>query len=414
MRALNIALFHNLPSGGAKRAVYDLSHQLAQRGHQLTEYRFPTANTDFLPLTDAVVGTIELPFTPLPYKHVPIPGISPHVNALRRIRTLQALDTASRDFAAQIDAKGFDVVWLNDCIISLKPYLLRYLKTPSVFYIHHGPYEREQQYLQVLDPHRNEESVKQRFYGLTDKRRAVFETKEERRTSQVAPYVVTNSFFTAESYFQYYGVPALVSYLGVDTEKFAPTGDPRGDYVISVGSLIYRKGHRFVIEALGLLPENVRPRMVITADANYSEEHQLLLQLAEKHQVQLEINSVIDDKHLRQLYANARLLAYAPILEPFGLVPLEAMAAGTPIVAVAEAGVRETVDAQVGILTDRNTANFAAAVQALLADPERAEQLGAVGRERALTQWSWANATDALEHHLQQAMLGVRTNAGIA
>ncbi len=413
MNALNIALFHNLPSGGAKRAVYDLSHQLAQRGHRLTEYRFPTANTDFLPLTETVDATIELPFRPLPYKHVPIPGMSPHVNALRRIRTLQNLDVASQKFAAQIDAQGYDVVWLNDCIISLKPYLLRYLKTPSVFYIHHGPYEREQQYLQVLDSDRDGQSFKQRFYGLTDNRRAAFEAREERYTSQVAPYVVTNSYFTAESYFQYYGVPALVSYLGVDTEKFAPSDDDRGDYVISVGALIYRKGHRFVIEALGQVPKAVRPRLVITADANYSEEHQLLLQLAQQHDVQLDVNSVIDDKHLRDLYANARMLVYAPILEPFGLVPLEAMAAGTPIVAVAEAGVRETVDSEVGLLTDRNIDNFADAVQTLLADPARGDTLGQVGRKRALETWSWANATDSLEMHFRRAMQGIRTNAGI-
>ncbi len=410
MKPLNIALFHNLPSGGAKRAVYDLTRHLAERGHRITEYRFPTANTDYLALDEWVSETIALPFTPLPYKHIPIPGVSPHVNALRRIKTLRQLDAASKQFAAQIDAQAFDVVWLNDCIISLKPYLLRYLKTPSVFYIHHGPYEREQVYLKRVAATQPQASLKARMYALTDNRRARFEKAEELQTSQAAPYVITNSFFTAESYFQYYGVPALVSYLGVDTEKFAPLAAPRAGYVLSVGSMIYRKGHRFVIEALSLLPAESRPKLIIAADANYSEEHQLLLNMAANRNVTLEIFSTIDDMRLRELYANAQLLAYAPILEPFGLVPLEAMAAGTPIVAVAEAGMRETVDTEVGLLTDRNPAAFAAAVQTLLADPARADQLGAAGRERALTQWTWQAATDSLEGHLRAAMQGVKTN----
>jgi glycosyltransferase involved in cell wall biosynthesis len=90
---------------------------------------------------------------------------------------------------------------------------------------------------------------------------------------------------------------------------------------------------------------------------------------------------------LAALYASAELLAYVPLAEGFGLPPLEAMAAGTAVLASPlpwEAEGMVVVDAEdVGAMAD--------ALVALLEDPERRRALGAAGREEA-SRRTWAAA----------------------
>ena len=90
----------------------------------------------------------------------------------------------------------------------------------------------------------------------------------------------------------------------------------------------------------------------------------------------------LDVEKLKNYYNRARLCVYTPVAEPFGLVPLEAMACGTPVVGIREGGVPESiVHEQTGLLVERLHERFAAAVQSLLANPDLAETYGRNGRE---------------------------------
>jgi len=89
-------------------------------------------------------------------------------------------------------------------------------------------------------------------------------------------------------------------------------------------------------------------------------------------------------------------------MEPFGLVPLEAMACGTPIVAVREAGVRETVrDGETGLLCERDPEEYARAVLALLDDERWRAEMGRRSRKHAIENWSWDSAAVRVENHLR-------------
>ena len=85
-------------------------------------------------------------------------------------------------------------------------------------------------------------------------------------------------------------------------------------------------------------------------------------------------------------------------VEGLGIVYLEAAASGLPVVAGNSGGAPETVDQdRTGLVVDgRSTRSVAAAVGGLLADPERARTMGAAGRARVLTHWSWTRAEAAL------------------
>jgi glycosyltransferase involved in cell wall biosynthesis len=89
---------------------------------------------------------------------------------------------------------------------------------------------------------------------------------------------------------------------------------------------------------------------------------------------------------------------YAPHLEPFGLVPIEAMAAGLPVVAVREGGVRETVrEGVTGYLVPRDEAVFAERVLALIGNEEERNRLGRAAVAYARSEWLWERSVRVVE-----------------
>lgn len=99
---------------------------------------------------------------------------------------------------------------------------------------------------------------------------------------------------------------------------------------------------------------------------------------------------------LRAAYAGARMLAFLPLEEEFGLAVLEAMAAGKPVVAVSEGGLPELVrDGVTGWLVADSEA-YAAAMRQLLADDALCLRMGQAGRDVA-ARYTW----DAMVAHIE-------------
>jgi glycosyltransferase involved in cell wall biosynthesis len=106
----------------------------------------------------------------------------------------------------------------------------------------------------------------------------------------------------------------------------------------------------------------------------------------------------VSDDELRDTLSRALALVYAPRLEPFGLAPLEANACGLPAIAVAEGGVRETVEDGVnGILVEPEPPAMARAIERLRDDPALAQRLGANAYQIVRERWSLPAAIDRLE-----------------
>jgi glycosyltransferase involved in cell wall biosynthesis len=133
-------------------------------------------------------------------------------------------------------------------------------------------------------------------------------------------------------------------------------------------------------------------------------------QLAACLDVRLELFRGCTDEALAAHYRASALFLYGAHYEPFGLVALEALASGLPVVAVAEGGVTEAIeDGHSGVLVPRDEARFADAVDALLQDRERRLRWGQAARAAVLGRWTWDQAADRMEAHL--ARLGGQPGA---
>lgn len=88
---------------------------------------------------------------------------------------------------------------------------------------------------------------------------------------------------------------------------------------------------------------------------------------------------------------------YAPYDEPLGLVALEAMACGRPVLAVAEGGERETVrDGETGFLVRRSVEEFADRLRWIVAHPDQVQRTAGQAMEWVRREWSWERSVAQL------------------
>lgn len=393
---MKIAIYHNLPSGGGKRALYEMTRRLAAQ-HALDVYTLSCAEHDFCDLRPFAQHHFVTPFTPLPLARRPFGRVNQGVRALTLIRAHRQ----QQAIAQQIDAAHYDVVFAHNCQFLQSPSVLSYLRTPSVYYCGEPPrliYEPR-----IPRPYNTLTTV-QRAVNVIDPFPALYRStlrRLDRRNTQAATRVLTNSAYSRESVYRIYSITARVGYLGVDTELFRPLPVPKENFVLSVGMINPQKGFAFLIRSLALLEPDRRPTLVIVCNNADPREQVYLTALAEELHVAVEYRTLIPDDELVRLYNQARLTVYAPVMEPFGFVPLESMACRTPVVGVREAGVRESViDGETGLLVDRDPAQMAAAIAALLDRPSEADRLGNNGRSCVATKWTWDTAIENIERQL--------------
>jgi glycosyltransferase involved in cell wall biosynthesis/phosphoheptose isomerase len=187
---------------------------------------------------------------------------------------------------------------------------------------------------------------------------------------------------------------------GVDLDLFSPDGpveERRGDRrrLVYVGRLVQRKGIGNVISALPRLPgvELVVAGGPPVAELDHDPEGRRLRALAEELGVadRVELRGRVDRPDLPALIRSADAVVAVPWYEPFGIVPLEAMACGVPVVATAVGGMIDSVvDQRTGVhVPPRDPDRLAEALADLLAHPAARRRYGAAGVKRARRLYDW-------------------------
>jgi len=206
---------------------------------------------------------------------------------------------------------------------------------------------------------------------------------------------------------------------GIDPDEYRPEHgtealrrygvDPDLPVVLFVGRNTRQKGITHLLQAAHWIDPGAQ--LVLVAGAPDTEEigrevAEAVERVGRERERLLWISKTLPREELLQLFTHATVFVCPSIYEPLGIVNLEAMACETPVVATRTGGIPEVVDDGVtGYLVpfepvddasseprdpERFAEDIAALVNRVLADPERAQEMGAAARHRVLERFTWA------------------------
>ncbi|MFO0908605.1 MAG: glycogen synthase [Isosphaeraceae bacterium] len=244
----------------------------------------------------------------------------------------------------------------------------------------------------------------------------------EKTAYQNADGVIAVSSAMCEDVQTLYGVPRekiKVIHNGIDLDQYRPTFqpevvrrygiDPAVPFVLFVGRITRQKGIIHLVNAVRSIRSGVQ--VVLCAGAPDTEEigremeDAVARARAETTNPLIWIPQMVPKDDIIVLYTHAALFVCPSVYEPFGIINLEAMACGTPVVASAVGGIKEVVvPEKTGLLvpfdprgeTDfepkdpaRFARDLAAATNRLLDDNALRERMGERARERVEHFFSW-------------------------
>jgi glycosyltransferase involved in cell wall biosynthesis len=181
---------------------------------------------------------------------------------------------------------------------------------------------------------------------------------------------------------------------GMDVHLFGR--NPRIRYsrrrILHIGKFEHKKAHDVLLQAFQLLLESVPDAFLVLVGATGPElahVRALVSALGLEHKVEIHID--VPHERVPEFMDRADVFVLPSRSEPFGIVMLEAGAAGLPVVATRVGGVPELIeDGETGLLVPPDDAiGLERAIRLLLTDAAAADRLALAWHERVLSNWSW-------------------------
>lgn len=371
---MKIAVFHNLRKGGAKRVVFEIFKRLSLK-HDIDLFTLTSADKHFLSLKKNVknefIFKISLPgdFFSLQYF------------------IYSKLPQVHKKIATKIDQRNYDLVFVAHDFLTKSPYILRFLKTPTIYFCCEPPRE---------------------FYEKWDLFSTTFKYKivnllrlplkfVDFYNVKKANFLLANSSFSKKRLQAIYGRKFNILKHGVDIDKFRLSNKKREDFFLTVGGLALFKGYDFLIKSISKLPKKFRFPLVAVAENG--RDSKKILKLSKQLNVELIIKKNLKDRELIDLYNKARLFLFAAHNEPLGLCILEATSCGLPVISVKEGGVPELFYRNYDGLVQRDIDKFSKKIINFL-DKDN-PRLRLKLRRHIKENWPWDESIKKLEKFLE-------------
>jgi len=404
---ISFYVWHNLPSGGGKRQLYTHIKGLLKQGHYAEAWCPDTADQTFLPLNKLIVEHIIPLKFPIIFNRQSIYEIIKNYNTVKILS--EAIDEHNKECARQINDGDFDVLFANSCSFFRTTSIGKYIKLPTAIYIgepYRWFYEAMPELAWLTQISDNSEDNEEKIKGV------ILQARYELNCAKEYDLILTNSIFSRETILRTYNLESKVCYLGIDTDFYKPVNQNKENFVVGLGTIYHAKGVDRAIKALGTIPNKIRPDLIWIGNGAWPNDLSSYCALAQELNVNFITKINISHDEVKSLLSSAALMIYTSRLEPFGLAPLEANACGTPVIAIAEGGVKETiVDGINGYLvSDDSPKRIGNKIIATIDDKKKLKDFSNTCRKQILTRWNLDNCASNLEYYLYNLINKKRMN----
>lgn len=348
---MKIAVFHELPVGGGRRAVNEIAARL-KKSAVVDLYTTDKEEIKEQPYFNNI----------FPYKFTSKRQYvkNPWVRIYRDTVELLKLYFLHKKIASDIKNQGYDIVLIHASRFIEAPFILRFPNKRKIFYCH-DPYYRLVYEPQFTFP-KDINVIKKWYENANRYIRKIL----DRQNFHGASLIIANSRYTKEKIKEIYKSDSILVYLGVDEKFFTPKPVKQDCDLLFIGSHDPLDGYNILEKTLRYLPKNIRVKTVFTD------------------------NEWLGDEQLRDLYRRSKIVMCMGRNEPFGLIPLEAMACGVVVIALNEGGYSESIENnKTGILVKDDPQVIADTVMRLLSNSPLRKKMGRNARKNIEKNWTW-------------------------
>jgi glycosyltransferase involved in cell wall biosynthesis len=350
-----IAFFHELDNGGARRVVNEFAKNLKK---------------DF-DIDLFVTGKLEMEeekfynkVTAYKFKARDYGGHNWKVKLYKDTVELYRLNMLHKKISKKIN-DSYQLAFVSPSQFTQAPFLLRHLTIPSIYYA--------QEPLRIvydkLFSNTNSKGFKRYYEKGTLYIRKIIDLQNIKQATKV----LSNSFFSQKNIKSCYGIKSKVVYLAVDPSFFKPLEKTKDIDILYIGSKQSIDGYD-LFESL---------------KKEFSSKYKIVEHLRE--------GKWVSDEKLRELYCRSKVVLCLSRNEPFGLMPLEAMSCGTPVVALKRGGYKESiVDGKTGFLIKDDIFQLKGAINKML-KKNTYLNMGEISRKHIVENWSWKRSSYLLK-----------------
>lgn len=351
-----IAFFHELDKGGARRSSNEFSKQLLKK-----------FDIDLFIIDDKRNLLEEEYYSKIHFfrfKPKIWEGNNWKVRLYKDTVELFQLYFIHKKIASIINSGQYDAAFVLPSKYTQAPFILRFLKIPVVYYC-------QEPLRMVYEPlFRVGKKVGLRRYYY-EKINRFIRKKIDIYNLKKANVILSNSNYTGGYIKRVYDITSKTCYMGVDTSFFKPDPKAIKKYdILYIGAMDKSENYDFFIKTLKYMRIDMNKVRFLLKEKEW-------------------ISSNIE---MRKLYQSAKIIVCLGYKEPFGLMPIEAMACALPVVAINSGGYKETViDGVNGYLAPKDMIALSQKIKMSL-DPNKYPTLSHNARQQAVKYWSWKNS----------------------